>query len=485
MNNLLKYSLTDIRDKLAAGEVTSEETVRACLDRIEETKDLNTVITVTADAALERARAFDRGEIKGPLAGVPVIVKDNISTKGVRTTCASRMLENYVPPYDATVMKKLYDAGAIMIAKANMDEFAMGSGTQNSYFGGTKNAVDPTRVPGGSSGGSAAAVAAYQAYAALGSDTGGSIRQPAAFNGVVGYKPTYSVVSRYGLVAFASSLDQIGPITRTVRDAALMLKVIAGHDPLDSTSNKKMDYPNYVTLDDSMKGKRIGVPKEFFGDGLNPEIREAIQYMIQQAAMAGARIEEVSIKSFDAALATYYVLSSAEAATNLARYDGVKYGFRTDTPADDYVDMYYKTRSEGFGAEVKRRIMIGNYVLSSGYYDAYYLKALKARTLIKEEYERALLKCDCLVCPAAPTTAPAIGAAASPAEVYLSDIYTVPVNIAGLPGVTIPVGLDKAGLPIGMQLIGRPFCDKTLLNAAAAFERLVKAEQRAKPAGRK
>lgn len=471
MNDILLLSLTELKRKLDRGEVSSTDAVKACLNRIDETSGLNALITVTAEQALARAAAFDRGELKGSLAGVPIIVKDNISTAGIRTTCASRMLENYVPPYDATVVKKLYDAGAVIIAKANMDEFAMGSASQNSYFGGVKNAVDSRRVPGGSSGGSAAAVAAFQAYAALGSDTGGSIRQPAAFNGVVGFKPTYSTVSRYGLVAFASSLDQIGPITRTVEDAAAVMNVIAGHDALDSTS-ADIDYPDYTAYDDSLRGKKIGVAEEFFGAGLQSDTGAAIEKKLAAAEAAGAKLVKVKIESFKASLAAYYVLSSAEAATNLARYDGVKYGFRTSKPVSDYVDLYYKTRSEGFGAEVKRRIMIGNYVLSSGYYDAYYLKALKVRTLIKQDYDNALAACDALVCPAAPSTAPLIGARTAPAEVYLSDIYTVPVNIAGLPGISIPVGSDGAGMPIGMQLIGRAFGDRELLGLAAGMARL-------------
>lgn len=471
MNDILKLSLTELKERLDGGTLSAAAATEACLNRLEETRELNAVITVTAERALARAAAFDRGELRGPLAGVPVIVKDNISTAGVATTCASKMLEHYVPPYDATVVRKLEEAGAVLIAKANMDEFAMGSATQNSYFGGAKNAVDPTRVPGGSSGGSAAAVAAFSAYAALGSDTGGSIRQPAAFNGVVGFKPTYSVVSRYGLIAFASSLDQIGPITRTVRDAAAVMNVIAGHDPLDSTS-ADIAYPDYTALDAALAGKKIGVAKEFFGEGLSPDIKAAIDKKLAAAESAGARVVEVSIKSFKASLAAYYVLSSAEAATNLARYDGVKYGFRTQQPVTDYIDLYDKTRSEGFGAEVKRRIMIGNYVLSSGYYDAYYLKALKVRTLIRQDFDNALAACDALVCPAAPHVAPAIGEDIPPAEVYLSDIYTVPVNIAGLPGISIPAGADAAGRPIGMQLIGRAFGDRELLGLAAGFEAL-------------
>lgn len=483
MNDILKLSLTELKERLDGGTLSATAATEACLNRLEETRELNAVITVTAERALARAAAFDRGELRGPLAGVPVIVKDNISTAGVATTCASKMLEKYVPPYDATVVRKLEEAGAILIAKANMDEFAMGSATQNSYFGGAKNAVDPTRVPGGSSGGSAAAVAAFSAYAALGSDTGGSIRQPAAFNGVVGFKPTYSVVSRYGLIAFASSLDQIGPITRTVRDAAAVMNVIAGHDPLDSTS-ADIAYPDYTALDAALAGKKIGVAKEFFGEGLSPDIKAAIDKKLAAAESAGARVVEVSIKSFKASLAAYYVLSSAEAATNLARYDGVKYGFRTQQPVTDYIDLYDKTRSEGFGAEVKRRIMIGNYVLSSGYYDAYYLKALKVRTLVKQDFDRAFEKVDILVTPTAPTAAYKIGEMISdPMKMYLQDVCTIPANLAGLPAISLPCGFNRDGLPIGLQMIGKPLDEASLIRAAYTFEQANEYHKRVAPLG--
>lgn len=470
MQEILKADITALRGKLDRKEVSAVEVTEACLRQIEATKDGNAYITVTAEDALDTARAFDNGLVAGPLAGIPIAVKDNISTAGVKTTCASKMLENYVPTFDAFVVEKLKAAGAVLIGKTNMDEFAMGSGSQNSYFGAVKNPVDGTRVPGGSSGGSAAAVAAHTCFAALGSDTGGSIRQPAAYCGAVGFKPTYSLVSRYGLIAFASSLDQIGPIGKTVADVGILYDVIAGHDKRDTTSYAG-DYPKAAALSCDWKGKKIGVAKEFFTDGLQPEIAAAIEKKLQAAEKAGAKRVDVSIASFPSALACYYVLSSAEAATNLARYDGVKYGFRAQNYTD-IVDLYTKTRTEGFGDEVKRRIMIGNYVLSSGYYDAYYLKALKVRTRIRRDFDAALSQCDVLVAPVSPTTAPAIGVKQSPAEVYLSDIYTVPVNIAGLSGISIPVGADKANLPIGMQVIGRAYDDKRVLDIAYGFERI-------------
>ncbi len=472
MNDILKLDIAGLKAKLEKKEVSSVEVTKACLQQIEATKDLHAYITVTADEAIAAARAYDGGKTSGALAGIPIAVKDNISTAAIRTTCASKMLSDFVPPYDAHVVEKLKRAGAVIVGKTNMDEFAMGSASANSYFGAVKNPVDVAHVPGGSSGGSAAAVAADTCFASLGSDTGGSIRQPASFCGVVGYKPTYSLVSRYGLVAFASSLDQIGPVTKTVADAGLLFDVIAGHDGRDSTSFAGQ-YPVMQNLDGSLKGKRIGVAKQFFTDDLHPEIRAAIEAQLRAAERAGATLVDVSIDSFSAALACYYILSSAEAATNLARYDGVKYGFRAKAgDYTDYIDLYVKTRTQGFGDEVKRRIMIGNYVLSSGYYDAYYLKALKVRTLIKRDFDAALSLCDALVCPTAPTTAPKAGANSSPAEVYLSDAYTVPVNIAGLPGISVNCGRDKAGLPIGLQLIGKAYDDRALLGLAAGFEAL-------------
>lgn len=472
MNDLLKLSLIEVKNAIAEKRVSATEVTKAALDRIDEASELNAVLTVDREGALAAAAAADeklsRGESAGRLGGVPVLVKDNISTRGVRTTCASKFIENYVPPFDATVVKKLKEAGAVILGKTNMDEFAMGSSNENSAFGFVRNAVDPTRVPGGSSGGSASAVAAFEAYGSLGSDTGGSIRQPASFCGVVGLKPTYSAVSRYGLIAFASSLDQIGPLTRTVADNALLFDVIAGHDPMDSTSSpEKIDYTDYEI---GVKGMTIGIPKEFFAKDFSPVVREKVMNAAAFYEKSGAKLKDVSISSFDAALATYYVLACAEASSNLARFDGVKYGKRVD--GADYIDSYYKSRTAGFGAEVKRRIMIGNYVLSSGYYDAYYLKASKVRTKIKADFDAALRGCDLLLGPTSPTTAFEIGKKVKDVtETYMSDIFTVPVNIAGLPAISIPCGTDGQGLPIGLQLIGRAFGERTLFGAAEAFEK--------------
>lgn len=472
MNDLLKLSLIEVRNAIAEKRVSATEVTKAALDRIDEASELNAVLTVDREGALAAAAAADeklsRGESAGRLGGVPVLVKDNISTRGVRTTCASKFIENYVPPFDATVVKKLKEAGAVILGKTNMDEFAMGSSNENSAFGFVRNAVDPTRVPGGSSGGSASAVAAFEAYGSLGSDTGGSIRQPASFCGVVGLKPTYSAVSRYGLIAFASSLDQIGPLTRTVADNALLFDVIAGHDPMDSTSSpEKIDYTDYEI---GVKGMTIGIPKEFFAKDFSPVVREKVMAAAAFYEKSGAKLKDVSISSFDAALATYYVLACAEASSNLARFDGVKYGERVE--GADYIDTYYKSRTAGFGAEVKRRIMIGNYVLSSGYYDAYYLKASKVRTKIKADFDVALGDCDLLLGPTSPTTAFEIGKKVKDVtETYMSDIFTVPVNIAGLPAISITCGTDGQGLPIGLQLIGRAFGERTLFGAAEAFEK--------------
>lgn len=472
MNDLLKLSLIEVKNAIAEKRVSATEVTKAALDRIDEASELNAVLTVDREGALAAAAAADeklsRGESAGRLGGVPVLVKDNISTRGVRTTCASKFIENYVPPFDATVVKKLKEAGAVILGKTNMDEFAMGSSNENSAFGFVRNAVDPTRVPGGSSGGSASAVAAFEAYGSLGSDTGGSIRQPASFCGVVGLKPTYSAVSRYGLIAFASSLDQIGPLTRTVADNALLFDVIAGHDPMDSTSSpEKIDYTDYEI---GVKGMTIGIPKEFFAKDFSPVVREKVMDAAAFYEKSGAKLKDVSISSFDAALATYYVLACAEASSNLARFDGVKYGERVE--GADYIDAYYKSRTAGFGAEVKRRIMIGNYVLSSGYYDAYYLKASKVRTKIKADFDAALRGCDLLLGPTSPTTAFEIGKKVKDVtETYMSDIFTVPVNIAGLPAISIPCGTDGQGLPIGLQLIGRAFGERTLFGAAEAFEK--------------
>ena len=474
--DLTKLTLTEVRDAIASKKVSSREVTEAVYKRIEETSDLNTFITLCRELALKAADESDkkiaRGEKLGALEGVPIVLKDNISLEGVRLTCASKFLDNYIAPFDATVTKKLKEAGAVIVGKANMDEFAMGSSNETSAYGVVKNAVDPTRVPGGSSGGSASSVAAFQAYGALGSDTGGSIRQPAALCGVVGLKPTYSTVSRYGLVAFASSLDQIGPLTRTVRDNAEIFNVIAGHDPLDSTSaDRKEDYLDYTPL---IKGRTIGLPKEFFERDYSAEVKKAVYDAAKIYEKAGAKLKDVSIGSFDAAIATYYVLACAEATSNLARFDGIKYGVRAEG-AKDYIDVYYRSRTQGFGAEVKRRIMTGNYVLSSGYYDAYYLKASRVRTKIKNDFDAALSDCDVLLGPTSPTTAFEIGRKVEDVtETYLADVFTVPVNIAGNPAISIPCGVDGSNLPVGLQLVGKSYGERTLFSMAEAFEKETK-----------
>ena len=400
---------------------------------------------------------------------MPVIIKDNICTKGVKTTCSSKILENFVPPYDAHIIEQFKAGGMVILAKSNLDEFAMGSSTENSAFGASANPWDLSRVPGGSSGGSAAAVSAGMAPFALGSDTGGSIRQPASYCGVVGLKPTYGAVSRYGLVAFASSLDQIGPFTRTIEDAALALNALTGHDRRDSTSIDT-EYPDYTkTIGQDIRGMKIGLPKEYFAAGLDIDVEAAVGDAVAKLESLGAIVEETTLPTFDYALSAYYIISSAEATSNLSRYDGVKYGYRAKE-FDDIVDMYVKTRNEGFGEEVKRRMMLGNYVLSSGYYDAYYLKALKVRTLIKRDFDKLFEKYDCILSPTAPSTAFVVGAKSDPMQMYLNDIYTVPVNIAGLTAVSLPCALSKDGLPIGMQLIARSLGEPDMLRAAYALE---------------
>ncbi|APC09266.1 Asp-tRNA(Asn)/Glu-tRNA(Gln) amidotransferase subunit GatA [Neomoorella thermoacetica] len=463
----------ELSDLLNRKEISSEEATAAIIDRIEAVDGrVQAYLTRTAEQALEQARAVDaaraRGETLGPLAGVPMALKDNLCTEGVRTTCSSRMLADWVPPYDATVVRRLKEAGAVMLGKLNMDEFAMGSSTENSSFFPTRNPWDLERVPGGSSGGAVAAVAAGEAYFALGSDTGGSIRQPASFCCVVGMKPTYGRVSRYGLVAFASSLDQIGPITRDVTDCALVLEAIAGHDPLDSTS-ADLPVPDYRSaLKPEVKGLKIGVPREYFGAGMEPEVAAIVRRAIAKLEELGAVCEETSLPHTEYALPAYYLVAPAEASSNLARYDGVSYGLRV--PGKDIIEMYMNTRSQGFGPEVKRRIMLGTYALSSGYYDAYYLKALKVRTLIRRDFEAAFEKYDLLATPTSPTVAFRLGEkAGDPLAMYLSDLCTIPINMAGLPALSLPCGFSQ-GLPVGLQLIGRPFAEATLLQAAYAFE---------------
>lgn len=452
---LNQLTIHGLRKKLDSGEISSGDIIRDIISAGDRLK-----------AYIEfKPRGTAKG--KGVLNGIPITIKDNICIEGVETTCASRILEGFVAPYSATVIKKLQDNGAILIPRANMDEFAMGSSTENSFYGVTRNPHDPERVPGGSSGGSAAAVAGHEAIAALGSDTGGSIRQPAALCGVVGLKPTYGRVSRYGLIAFASSLDQIGPITKDVTDCAILLGVISGRDPMDSTS-ADLPVPDYTQgLKKDIKGLRIGVPKEYFIEGMDQEVRAAIEKAIKTISGLGAEIIEISLPHTDFAIAVYYIVATAEASSNLARFDGVQYGYRAK--ADSLLDMYTKTRGGGFGPEVKRRIILGTYVLSAGYYDAYYLKALKVRTLILKDFQEAYKKVDIILTPTSPTPAFKIGEKAdNPLQMYLSDIYTISVNLAGLPAVSIPCSFDK--LPVGMQLIGKPFDEETMLRVAYNYE---------------
>ena len=474
-----------LHSQLVAKERSAEEIAREYLERLAQLEpQLKSFITITEELALQQARAVDArirvGEAIGPLAGIPLAVKDNLCTQGIRTTCASRMLEGFIPPYESTVTARLAAAGMVTVGKTNLDEFAMGSSTENSAFQRTANPWDLTRVPGGSSGGSAAAVAADQAVVALGSDTGGSIRQPAAFCGVVGLKPTYGLVSRYGLVAFASSLDQVGPFGRTVEDVALLLQGIAGHDPMDSTS-LKVDIPDYSqALIPDIKGFKIGVIRDLLGEGCGEETRAAVQAAIQHLQELGAEILEIDCPSFRYGLATYYIIAPSEASANLARYDGVKYGLRE--PADSLLSMYGKTRAHGFGPEVKRRIMIGTYALSSGYYDAYYLKAQKVRTLIKQDFLRAFEKVDVLVSPTTPTPAFKLGEREDPLSMYLCDLMTIPVNLAGLPGLSLPCGFAD-GLPIGLQIVGNALQESKVLRVAYAYEQSTDWHKRRPPLG--
>ena len=465
-------------DGLVAGDLTSVELTRSVLGRIDATEpQINAYISVDADGALETAARVDRqrqaGEDPGPLAGIPLAIKDVLCVRGGRTTCGSGILANYVAPYDATAVARVRDAGAVFLGKTNMDEFAMGSSTENSHFGPTRNPIDPERVPGGSSGGSAAAVAAREATLALGSDTGGSVRQPAGYCGVVGLKPTYGRVSRYGLVAFASSLDQVGPVTRDVEDAALLLGVVAGHDPRDATSVDRQ-VPDYrAKLNEGVEGLRVGLAREFFADGLDAEIRAATEGAAEHLREAGAELLDVSLPvagNPDYCVGCYYVIAMAEASANLSRFDGVKYGHRT-ADAEDLQQMYHRTRSEGFGVEVKRRIMLGTYVLSAGYYDAFYRKAQQVRTLIRQDFESTFKMCDLLLSPVAPTTAFRLGDQVDdPLTMYLNDVYTVSVNLAGNPGISVPVAKAANGLPIGAQLLARPFEEAVLLRGARVLE---------------
>ena len=471
------YEMTahQLHEMLVRREVTSREITESAMKRIAEVEGrVHAFITLTPELALEQAAAADARIQKGdagPLTGIPLAIKDVICTQGVRTTCGSHILENFVPPYDATVTEKLKAAGAVFVGKANMDEFAMGSSTENSCFGPSRNPWDQERIPGGSSGGSAAAVAADECIVSLGSDTGGSIRQPAACCGIVGMKPTYGRVSRYGLVAFASSLDQIGPFSKDVRDTALLLNAIAGHEPRDSTS-VDLPVPDYTqALREDVRGMVLGIPREAFGEGLDAEVGASVRQAIETLKQLGAKTMDISLPHSDYALAVYYLIAPCEASSNLARYDGVKYGFRAGG-TQDLMDMYQETRRQGFGAEVKRRIMLGTYALSAGYYDAYYLKASRVRTLIRQDFARAFEKCDALVLPTTPTTAFKIGEKADdPLQMYLSDIYTIPCNLAGLPGLSMPCGFSREGLPIGLQILGDFFQEEKILRVAYAFER--------------
>lgn len=472
--SLHSLTVSEARELLAKGEVSSEDLTKAMLDRINQVDDkVKAFVTVCADKALAQAQEVDgklaKGEALGPLAGIPMVLKDNMCTEGVLTSCSSKILQGFVPPYNATVVDKLQEAGAVILGKANMDEFAMGSSTENSGLHKTANPWDLSRVPGGSSGGSAAVVSAGEGLFSLGSDTGGSIRQPASFCGVVGMKPTYGRVSRYGLIAFASSLDQIGPFTKDVTDCANVMNVISGYDPKDSTS-ANVDLPDFTSyLTGDIKGMRIGIPKEYFVEGMQPEVEQAVKAAIAKFEELGAICEPCSLPHTEYALPTYYLIAPAEASSNLARYDGVRYGYRAEG-AEDLISMFKKTRSEGFGAEVKRRIMLGTYALSSGYYDAYYLKAQKVRTLIKQDFDKVYEKFDVLLSPTAPSTAFKFGEKANdPISMYLSDIFTMSVNLAGIPALSMPCGFAN-GMPIGLQLMGKAFDEGTILKAAYAFE---------------
>lgn len=471
-----KLTAVSLGKKIKEKEISVREALDAVFAQIDQTEDrYHAYVILDKEGAYKQADAvqekIDKGELTGALAGVPVAIKDNMCTKGLLTTCSSKILENYIPTYTASAVQNLTDAGCVIIGKTNMDEFAMGSTTETSYYGVTRNPHNPDHVPGGSSGGSAAAVALNECFFALGSDTGGSIRQPSAFCGITGMKPTYGTVSRYGLIAYGSSLDQIGPMTKNVTDCAAVLETIASYDKKDSTSMKREEYDFTSALVRDVKGLRIGLPKDYFGEGLDSEVKAAIFKAAETFKRMGAIVEEFDLGLVQYAIPAYYIIASAEASSNLERFDGVKYGYRTKEYGDLH-SMYKKTRSEGFGSEVKRRIMLGSFVLSSGYYDAYYLKALKTKALIKQEFDKAFEKYDIILAPAAPTTAPLLGSSLQdPIKMYLSDIYTISANLAGIPGLSIPCGKDNEGLPIGMQLLGGCFQEKTLLRAGFAYEK--------------
>ncbi len=473
--DLMSMTAVELGKKIASGEVTSVEATQAALDRMEKLEqEYNCFVTIDREGALAQAEAvqkrIDAGELKGPLAGVPVAIKDNMCIEGMLTTCSSKILSNFKPTYTAEAVVQLQKAGAVIVGKTNMDEFAMGSTTETSYYGETKNPWDSSRVPGGSSGGSAAAVAAEEVPYALGSDTGGSIRQPAAFCGVTGIKPTYGRVSRYGLIAYGSSLDQIGPLAKDVTDCATVLEIIGTHDSKDSTSVDRADTDFTAALVNDVKGMKIGIPRDYFGEGIEPEVKEQVLAAAKTLEAQGAIVEEFDLSLVEYAIPAYYIIASAEASSNLERFDGVKYGYRTSEYTDLH-NMYKKTRSEGFGPEVKRRIMLGSFVLSSGYYDAYYIKALRTKALIKQAFDRAFERYDVILGPVAPTTALKLGESLSdPLKMYLGDIYTVSVNLAGLPGISLPCGYDHQGLPVGLQLLAKPFDEKSIIRAAYTFE---------------
>lgn len=480
--DITSMTAVELGKRIKAGELSAVDAVKASLAQIDKVEErVHSFVTIDREGAIKRAekvqKEIDEGILTGPLAGVPAAVKDNLCTEGMPTTCSSKMLENFKPSFTAEAVKNLEKAGVVIIGKTNMDEFAMGSTTETSYFGVTRNPWNLGHVPGGSSGGSCAAVAAEECFFALGSDTGGSIRQPSSFCGVTGIKPTYGTVSRYGLIAYGSSLDQIGPVARDVRDCAVILQEISSYDPKDSTSMERENYDFTEALVDDVKGMRIGIPRDYFTGGLDQEVKEHILNAAEVLREKGASVEEFDLSLVQYAIPAYYVIASAEASSNLSRFDGVKYGYRTPD-YEDLHNMYKKTRSEGFGAEVKRRIMLGSFVLSSGYYDAYYLKALKTKALIKQAFDRAFEKYDIILAPAAPTTAPELGASLEdPLKMYLGDIYTISINLAGLPGISIPVGKDSKGLPVGMQIIGSCFDEAKLFRAAYAYEQTASYER--------
>ncbi|MEH2941333.1 Asp-tRNA(Asn)/Glu-tRNA(Gln) amidotransferase subunit GatA [Lachnospiraceae bacterium KK002] len=475
VKEIRQFTALQLAEKIKHKEISVTEAVQATLEQIHQAEpEIHSYVTLDEEGALKQAaeiqEKISRGELEGPLAGVPAAIKDNLCIEGLRTTCSSRILENFVPTYTAEAVLNLQKAGAVILGKTNMDEFAMGSTTETSAFGITRNPWNPKHVPGGSSGGSCAAVAAQECFYALGSDTGGSIRQPAAFCGVTGLKPTYGTVSRYGLIAYGSSLDQIGPVAKDVADCAAVLEVITSYDRKDSTSLNRKDTDFISALKKDVKGMKIGIPKDYLGEGLNGEVRESVLAAAKVLEAQGALVEEFDLSLVEYAIPAYYVIACAEASSNLARFDGVKYGYRSQE-YEGLHQMYKKSRSEGFGPEVKRRIMLGSFVLSSGYYDAYYLKALRTKALIKQAFDQAFETYDVILGPAAPTTAPEIGKSLEdPLKMYLGDIYTVSVNLAGLPAMTLPCGMDRKGLPIGLQLIGGCFQEKKILQAAYAFE---------------